>query len=182
MCLFHGWLMTAYLRGEPGSAKQAALLRAIYSGDLTPSAALTSLSYGLMTRLPSLEDAPPLVLEVNERIALEAQLSVLTSDIASCEKLLRTPIPLGYTRYSVRFLWIWLTLLPFALTNTFVNFGVGTWWEVKALFAHPTGSGVRAPAQPPAGGGVAEGRVAGEGAEAVEGAARGSPSQSRQAN
>ena len=69
--------------------------------------------------------------EVNERIALEAQLSVLTSDIASCEKLLRTPIPLGYTRYSVRFLWIWLTLLPFALTNTFVNFGVGTWWEDK---------------------------------------------------
>mmetsp|Transcript_30679 Transcript_30679/g.99481 ORF Transcript_30679/g.99481 Transcript_30679/m.99481 type:complete len:178 (+) Transcript_30679:127-660(+) len=177
-----------------------------------------------MTRLPSLE--------VNERIALEALLSVLTSDIASCEKLLRTPIPLGYTRYSVRFLWIWLTLLPFALTNTFVNFGVGTWWEdkpkpvlvlamlfigfiflsiediavqieepfailpleqhqrwllrdarqVKALFAHLTGSGVRAPAQPPAGGGVAEGRVAGEGAEAVEGAARGSPSQSRQAN
>ena len=90
MCLFHGWLMTAYLRGEPGSAKQAALLRvalgmppqrpgggsggggggggggertradleAIYSGDLTPSAALTSLSYGLMTRLPSLEVPP----------------------------------------------------------------------------------------------------------------------------
>ena len=54
--------------------------------------------------------------------------------------------------------------------------------QVKARFAHLTGSGVRAPAQPPAGGGVAEGRVAGEGAEAVEGAARGSPSQSRQAN
>ena len=153
--------MTAYLRGEPGAGRQAALLRvalnlprqgggssasgehsnagnavdddglrstavdlaAIYGGDLTPSVALTSLSYGLMTRLPSLE--------VNERIAIEAQLSMLTSDIGTCEKLLRTPIPLGYTRYSVRFLWIWLTLLPFALTNTFVNFGVGTWWEDK---------------------------------------------------
>ena len=48
-----------------------------------------------------------------------------------CEKLLRTPIPLGYTRYSVRFSWLWLSLLPFALANTFSEFGVGTWWEDK---------------------------------------------------
>jgi putative membrane protein len=45
--------------------------------------------------------------------------------------MLRTPIPLGYTRYSVRFLWIWLTLLPFALVRTFKDFGVNTWWEDK---------------------------------------------------
>lgn len=31
----------------------------------------------------------------------------------------------------MRFLWIWLTLLPFALTNTFMKFGDGTWWEDK---------------------------------------------------
>jgi ion channel-forming bestrophin family protein len=31
----------------------------------------------------------------------------------------------------VRFLWIWLTLLPFALTRTFNDFGTNTWWEDK---------------------------------------------------
>ena len=45
--------------------------------------------------------------------------------------MLRTPIPLGYTRYSVRFLWIWLSLLPFALVRTFNDFGVNTWWADK---------------------------------------------------
>ena len=29
----------------------------------------------------------------------------------------------------VRFLWIWLSLLPFALANTFSTFGIGTWWD-----------------------------------------------------
>ena len=53
------------------------------------------------------------------------------SRLAKCEKMLRTPIPLGYTRYTVRFLWIWLTLLPFALVRTFKDFGAGTWWEDK---------------------------------------------------
>ena len=27
--------------------------------------------------------------------------------------------------------WVWLTLLPFALTRTFCGFQVGTWWEGK---------------------------------------------------
>jgi predicted membrane chloride channel (bestrophin family) len=68
---------------------------------------------------------------VNERIAVDSQILALTQSLGICEKLLRTPIPLGYTRYSVRFLWVWLSLLPFALTNTFSQFGVGTWWENK---------------------------------------------------
>jgi predicted membrane chloride channel (bestrophin family) len=37
-------------------------------------------------------------------------------DVAgACERLLRTPIPLSYTRHTSRFLMIWLTLLPFTL-------------------------------------------------------------------
>lgn len=35
----------------------------------------------------------------------------------------------GYTRYSVRFVMIWLTLLPFSLVRTFAEFGTDTWWE-----------------------------------------------------
>ena len=53
----------------------------------------------------------------------------VTSALGKCESFLRTPIPLGYTRYSVRFLWVWLSLLPFALTRTFCGFQLGTWWE-----------------------------------------------------
>jgi hypothetical protein len=30
-----------------------------------------------------------------------------------CERILRTPIPLSYTRHTSRFMMIWLTLLPF---------------------------------------------------------------------
>ena len=76
-----------------------------------------------MNRLPSIE--------VNERIAVDGQLSELTQSLGQCEKLLRTPIPLGYTRYAVRFLWIWLSLLPFALVRTFGDFGQSTWWADK---------------------------------------------------
>jgi predicted membrane chloride channel (bestrophin family) len=55
----------------------------------------------------------------------------VTDALGTCEAFLRTPIPLGYTRYSVRFLWVWLTMLPFALTRTYNGFQLGTWWEGK---------------------------------------------------
>lgn len=64
-------------------------------------------------------------------ISLDSHLSHLISSLSICEKLLSTPIPIGYTRYSVRFLWIWLTLLPFALAEKFSTFADGTWWEDK---------------------------------------------------
>ena len=41
------------------------------------------------------------------------------------------PRSLRYTRYAVRFLWIWLSLLPFALVRTFGDFGQSTWWADK---------------------------------------------------
>ena len=58
---------------------------------VTPWLALSALSYATMHRLPNVE--------VNERIALDGQLNELTRALGTCEKLLRTPIPLGYTRY-----------------------------------------------------------------------------------
>ena len=74
-------------------------------------------------RLPGLTD--------QEQIALDDALASVSTSLAKCEEILATPIPLGYTRYSVRFLWVWLTLLPFALTRTFCGFQAGTWWEGK---------------------------------------------------
>ena len=40
-----------------------------------------------------------------ERIALDDLLVTVAADLAKCEKLISTPIPLGYTRSSVRALW-----------------------------------------------------------------------------
>lgn len=131
-CVLHGWIMGSYLRGETAAGQTAELLRLtlgervqeqVWTNSLTPTAASAALGVALMRRLPSLD--------INERIAIDSQLDGLTSSLGVCEKLLRTPIPLGYTRYSVRFLWIWLTLLPFALVKTFSTFGIGTWWEDK---------------------------------------------------
>ena len=142
--MLHGWIMGSYLRGDEvaeragmarESTSQAQLISQALgvsaeeldgmgsSPSLTPSLALSSISLGVSQRLPSLTD--------QERIALDDELAVVTCALAKCEKMLRTPIPLGYTRYSVRFLWIWLTLLPFALVRTFKDFGVDTWWADK---------------------------------------------------
>ncbi|KAG2451683.1 hypothetical protein HYH02_003463 [Chlamydomonas schloesseri] len=38
--------------------------------------------------------------------------------LGGCERLLRAPIPVSYTRHTARFLFAWLTLLPFALYPT----------------------------------------------------------------
>lgn len=35
--------------------------------------------------------------------------------LGGCERILRAPIPVSYTRHTARFLFLWLTLLPFAL-------------------------------------------------------------------
>lgn len=143
----HGWIMGSYLRGE-ATAQQLGLrpsapeemlatalgvpvaeLASVGSGAagsrarLQPSLVLTALSLGASRRLASLSD--------QERIALDDELTAVTCNLAKCEKMLRTPIPLGYTRYTVRFLWIWLSLLPFALVRTFSDFGADTWWEDK---------------------------------------------------
>eukprot|EP00966_Prymnesium_polylepis_P177607 4113245-Prymnesium_polylepis.1 len=91
----------------------------------TPYLGLEALSVAASMRLPSLTD--------QERIAFDESLASATNDLGKCESFLRTPIPLGYTRYIVRSLWVWLTLLPlrFALTRAFCGFQAGTWWEGK---------------------------------------------------
>ena len=35
--------------------------------------------------------------------------------MGACERILRTPIPLSYTRHTSRFMMIYLTLLPFTM-------------------------------------------------------------------
>ena len=46
---------------------------------------------------------------------MERNLTELEDVCGSCERILKTPIPLSYTRHTSRFMIIWLSLLPFAL-------------------------------------------------------------------
>jgi len=49
--------------------------------------------------------------------------------LGQCERILRQPIPVGYKRYTIRFLWLWLFLLPFALVPSFIELDIapGLW-------------------------------------------------------
>jgi len=119
--LVHGWIMTSYLRGglcrssAPIDEMQEALLRAALGveeeaeegggGEARTDAAepapapspylwISATAMGVSQRLPGLTD--------QERIAMDDLLTTVAADLAKCEKLVSTPIPLGYTRSSVR--------------------------------------------------------------------------------
>lgn len=46
---------------------------------------------------------------------MDTNITQLEDVCGSCERILRTPIPLSYTRHTSRFMIVWLSLLPFAL-------------------------------------------------------------------
>lgn len=96
---------------------------------VSPYLCFEAIALGVSTRLPSLTD--------QEAIAIDDGLVSVSTNLASCEQLVSTPIPLGYTRSTVRFLWLWITLLPFALSRTFSEFAYGTWWEKQPLAELP---------------------------------------------
>ncbi|KIY98116.1 hypothetical protein MNEG_9845 [Monoraphidium neglectum] len=54
-------------------------------------------------------------LSVAATIRMDQNLTSFADCLGGCERILRTPIPLSYTRHTSRFLMIWLTLLPFSL-------------------------------------------------------------------
>ncbi|GFR45930.1 hypothetical protein Agub_g7392, partial [Astrephomene gubernaculifera] len=49
---------------------------------------------------------------------MSANLTFFHDVLGGCERLLRAPIPVSYTRHTARFLFAWLTLLPLALYPT----------------------------------------------------------------
>merc|ERR1712129_294251 len=58
-------------------------------------------------------------LNEQQRQGLDFLLMDVTAALATCDRIIRMPIPLGYTRSTVRFLWLWLSLLPFALVGAY---------------------------------------------------------------
>lgn len=50
-----------------------------------------------------------------ERFRMDQNITFFMDAQGACERILRTPIPLSYTRHTSRFLVIWLSLMPFTL-------------------------------------------------------------------
>ncbi|CAK0783433.1 hypothetical protein CVIRNUC_006632 [Coccomyxa viridis] len=50
-----------------------------------------------------------------QTVRLDETMSFFEEQIGTCERLLKTPIPLSYTRHTSRFLVLWLAFLPFSL-------------------------------------------------------------------
>lgn len=46
---------------------------------------------------------------------MQENITTFEDILGGCERLLRTPIPVSYTRHTSRFLLLWLTILPYAL-------------------------------------------------------------------
>lgn len=58
------------------------------------------------------------------RMAMDNNLTFFEDAMGSMERILRTPIPLSYTRHTSRFLLVWLILLPFTLWAAYSWFSV----------------------------------------------------------
>ncbi|PSC74369.1 UPF0187 chloroplastic [Micractinium conductrix] len=59
--------------------------------------------------------AKPTRLDGGAACRMDENLTALEDMVGGCERILRTPIPLSYTRHTSRFMMIFLSLLPFAL-------------------------------------------------------------------
>jgi ion channel-forming bestrophin family protein len=53
------------------------------------------------------------------RWQMHQNLTTLHDILGGCERILRTPIPVAYTRHTSRFVIIWMTVLPYALWSKF---------------------------------------------------------------
>lgn len=57
------------------------------------------------------------------RVEADKSLIILGDSLAACERFLKSPVPLIYTRHTARFLSLWLILLPFAIHQEFLRMG-----------------------------------------------------------
>jgi len=148
---YYTWLCLGYLSADsssdasasatPSSAEDAA------ESSKAQSAAALNRRIGRPPEAPLTPELVHLALavEINrlprlktpQQTVMDVCLANVSTELTNCEQLVRTPIPLAYTRSLLRFLWLWLTLLPFSLVRTFTDFGKGTWWEGKPLVVVP---------------------------------------------
>jgi len=134
---YYCWLCTSYLQSKDdlavsrGNEALKFMNRQLGRGDcepLTPPLVHAALSWEVNRQAH---------LALPQQQGIENTIVSVGKLLGDCEHLLWTPIPLAYTRSLVRFLWLWLSLLPFALVHTYTNFDAGTWWEGKPLVVVP---------------------------------------------
>jgi putative membrane protein len=66
-------------------------------------------------------------LDTGRVMAMDQNLTTLSDVLGGCERILRTPIPLSYTKMTTRFLLLWLILLPLSLSWEIVQLGCTIW-------------------------------------------------------
>lgn len=114
------WVV-AYTRSLKAQLTEGCDLRAELAGILAPEELELLLvahhrpSFALSV-LTELGAAAPL--RESHRIRLDENLTYFEDAVGSCERILRTPIPLSYTRHTSRFMVIWLSALPLGLYGT----------------------------------------------------------------
>lgn len=72
-------------------------------------------------------------LEGGALMCLDQNLTQLADVLGGCERILRTPIPLSYTRMTTRFLFVWLLLLPLALSGEILRLDHSIWLTIPAV-------------------------------------------------
>ncbi len=50
-----------------------------------------------------------------QRFRMDENITTFSDFLGASERILRTPIPLSYTRHTTRFLFLWLTFLPLSI-------------------------------------------------------------------
>ena len=73
----------------------------------------------------------PLTKHINEldKLTLINKVNDVALQCVECQRLYSTPIPLLYTAHALKFLTIWMSLMPFALYDTFE----GSWNHIAML-------------------------------------------------
>jgi len=114
---FHTWLFTTYFDRKEDDSRHETSRRQLNTSlgrqeqtFLTPAHFQLAISREI-NKVPNLNE--------QQRQGLDFLLVYVSDALSMCDRIVRMPIPLGYTRSTVRFLWLWLTLLPFALVGTY---------------------------------------------------------------
>ncbi|CAE8724251.1 unnamed protein product [Polarella glacialis] len=123
---YHQWLCMAYLLQDPSGVEGLETDGTSLGPDSVKSlnqqlgrreTASLSPAHVQLAIAQAINQVPRL--NEQQRQGFDTILWDITSQLVRCERLLRAPIPLGYTRSTLRFMWLWLMLLPFALSKTF---------------------------------------------------------------
>lgn len=105
------WILKNHVREhkkwqtELGGILEPAELQAVFTSTNPPLMALQVLTE-VFDRAP---------ISAKQRLRVDGCLTELSDVVGACERILRTPIPVSYTRHTARFLVIWLALLPFSI-------------------------------------------------------------------